>query len=668
MSLKQCCATGSLHTGTPTGRRTKVHGLDCYVADAPSGSPKGIVVIIPDAFGIELLNNQVLADTYAKEGNFQVLLPDFMDGSPVPAEALISLSAMSKTGLWNQLYKVGHAVYILRHMVPFLYFCREAVCKPRIRAFMHAVRENEAANLPVGVAGFCWGGGHVTKLCWDDEKTKDGKQLVDCGFIAHPSFLTYPGDIEKVVLPLSCAAAEHDQQMSAANAKSTEEVLVAKTAKTKDQGVEHEFVMYPGTHHGFAVRADEEDKEEAARGKEAEAQAVAWFSKCTLPIDDPGAELCSAHNGGPLDAQSSDHAESSRHRGRDSISSDLCKTPETLHGMSQFEVGVQDLLDFLKNNALFMSVNSFLLSIERQYTSDRARERYYRWNQPRHSGIDATLWRRLLSKIDPCTISIVAPPINLAYLTSCHVNTSGDWAFTDMDYHVLQLSRPDISSRMTMGASQPAPEAASLFGLRPWTHISLNEGSFLRAYGSYEFFERGPPSLTTSVARSLSGAVPSPLLPHDTYLSWPILSEFKSFTYTAIFPFANHAQFTSMFKQIEEIILQFAPDVSTGILSDKARVGKAELADCWQELYTAYSELVKVVRTTEIPSPYEVNETQWGTAKPNLAIKKITVRDFAIKAIREDLEEIFAPLCAPVWAQDATGVFTRELLNGVRPV
>lgn len=63
MSLKQCCATGSLHTGTPTGKMTKVQGLDCYVADAPSGSPpKGIIVIIPDAFGIALPNNKILAD------------------------------------------------------------------------------------------------------------------------------------------------------------------------------------------------------------------------------------------------------------------------------------------------------------------------------------------------------------------------------------------------------------------------------------------------------------------------------------------------------------------------------------------------------------------------------------------------------------------------------
>lgn len=76
MSLKQCCATGSLHTGTPTGRIEKIHGRDCYVADAPSDSPKGIVMIIPDAFGIALPNNRILADEYAKKGNFKVVSQD----------------------------------------------------------------------------------------------------------------------------------------------------------------------------------------------------------------------------------------------------------------------------------------------------------------------------------------------------------------------------------------------------------------------------------------------------------------------------------------------------------------------------------------------------------------------------------------------------------------
>lgn len=91
--------------------------------------------------------------------------------------------------------------------------------------------------------------------------------------------MKYPDDFEKVALPLSCAAAEIDPQMSKENAKQTEEILKAKTAKTKDEGVQHEFVMYEKARHGFAVRADEEDVEEAGRGKRAEEQAVAWFKK-----------------------------------------------------------------------------------------------------------------------------------------------------------------------------------------------------------------------------------------------------------------------------------------------------------------------------------------------------------------------------------------------------
>lgn len=90
MVLKQCCATGSLHTGTPQGRIEKIHGLDCYVADPPSSPPKGIVIIIPDAFGWKLPNNRILADEYAKKGNFQVVrarfnaLPCELPTDPLP--------------------------------------------------------------------------------------------------------------------------------------------------------------------------------------------------------------------------------------------------------------------------------------------------------------------------------------------------------------------------------------------------------------------------------------------------------------------------------------------------------------------------------------------------------------------------------------------------------
>lgn len=38
------------------------------------------------------------------------------------------------------------------------------------------------------------------------------------------------------------------------NAKQTEETLGAKNKRQEVAGVEHEFVLYRGAHHGFAVR------------------------------------------------------------------------------------------------------------------------------------------------------------------------------------------------------------------------------------------------------------------------------------------------------------------------------------------------------------------------------------------------------------------------------
>lgn len=80
MSCPQCF-TGHINPGTPTGRWDTVHGLRTYIAEPPAGkSPTGIIVIIPDAFGVDFVNNQILADHYASAADYLVYLPDFMDG------------------------------------------------------------------------------------------------------------------------------------------------------------------------------------------------------------------------------------------------------------------------------------------------------------------------------------------------------------------------------------------------------------------------------------------------------------------------------------------------------------------------------------------------------------------------------------------------------------
>ena len=80
MSCPQCFS-GHVNPGTPTGRWDTIHGLRTYIAEPSARKPAlGIIVIIPDAFGVEFVNNQILADHYASAAQYLVYLPDFMNG------------------------------------------------------------------------------------------------------------------------------------------------------------------------------------------------------------------------------------------------------------------------------------------------------------------------------------------------------------------------------------------------------------------------------------------------------------------------------------------------------------------------------------------------------------------------------------------------------------
>lgn len=77
------CYRGSVHEGEPRGTVTQAYGLDTYVVEPANGQPaKGIVVILPDAFGWAFVNIRLLADKYADQGGFKVYAPDFMNGKP----------------------------------------------------------------------------------------------------------------------------------------------------------------------------------------------------------------------------------------------------------------------------------------------------------------------------------------------------------------------------------------------------------------------------------------------------------------------------------------------------------------------------------------------------------------------------------------------------------
>jgi hypothetical protein len=80
MSCSDCFA-GHVHEGKPKGTIEKLHGLDTYVSKPAEGKTvRGIIIIIPDSFGMPFINNRLLADHYVEKGDFIVYLPDFMKG------------------------------------------------------------------------------------------------------------------------------------------------------------------------------------------------------------------------------------------------------------------------------------------------------------------------------------------------------------------------------------------------------------------------------------------------------------------------------------------------------------------------------------------------------------------------------------------------------------
>lgn len=73
---------GTIHEGQPQGKEELIHGLNTYVVGNRT-NPRAIIVVYSDVFGLLLPNNKLIADSYAKSGEYLVYLPDFFEGDPL---------------------------------------------------------------------------------------------------------------------------------------------------------------------------------------------------------------------------------------------------------------------------------------------------------------------------------------------------------------------------------------------------------------------------------------------------------------------------------------------------------------------------------------------------------------------------------------------------------
>ena len=168
-------------------------------------------------------------------------------------------------------------------LVPWVISTRISVTLPRVVAFMQAIRKSPppfaTSDLKVAAAGFCWGGKHAILLAHDKEEwkvtgnanPKSLQSLVDCVFVAHPSFIDVPNDIKAIQLPTSISVGDQDNQLSTAHITDIRGIF-------ENTGV-NEIKVEEGAKHGFSVRLHPGNEHEAACAARAEQQALDWFRK-----------------------------------------------------------------------------------------------------------------------------------------------------------------------------------------------------------------------------------------------------------------------------------------------------------------------------------------------------------------------------------------------------
>jgi hypothetical protein len=174
---------------------------------------------------------------------------------------------------------------------------------------------------------------------------------------------------------------------------------------------------------------------------------------------------------------------------------------------------IQPLLSFIRKYSLAKAVTSFVLVARDEKVSNNAAEIF------ELNGF-ASFWKALFEVVNPSELLIIAHPEALGALTSCRVWLQDRWTF-DSPCHYLRLQQalPEGSFHVTqhvpiapqpIGSTSPtlkvpmeevdceSPETSTLFNIRPWSTLLLNEGSFFKVYSTYDFWSRQPPSVSRS--------------------------------------------------------------------------------------------------------------------------------------------------------------------------
>lgn len=191
-------------------------------------------------------------------------LPDFFFGDSVSEEIMKDAEPPLKDREeLSVVDKTASTAKIAAILGPWQAKHRESVSKPLVDGFLNAVKHTPGVN-KVGTIGFCWGGRYAIL---------NAHGQVDAAVAFHPTWVSFPADLNDISKPLFIGHAEKDSLVS------TEDANKMKQALVSNQDVPSHFEVYQDQVHGFSLRGDWSSEKEKEAMDRAHKQGIDWFTK-----------------------------------------------------------------------------------------------------------------------------------------------------------------------------------------------------------------------------------------------------------------------------------------------------------------------------------------------------------------------------------------------------
>jgi len=242
-------------------------------------------------------------------------------------------------------------------------------------------------------------------------------------------------------------------------------------------------------------------------------------------------------------------------------------------------------------------------------------------------------WARLLNEIPAISFTIVCAPHVLAEFVSTTIVGVDSWAF-NMPYQIIRFRQGRESAAQHISLRH----LPNIFSARPWTDFSVNEGSSLKAYTTYEYYLRRTPSLMAT------------LHVHQSTEADAMYTNLTSFTFTAIFPTYNHVD--EILKSVRKMTnLKFlhtklCPEPQSSVLHDEITEahGHIDVNDPWNEFDTSYTLIAQTVIFLTVEGQLE----------------ELRVDDVKMEGIRETVEASVTQRLQQWWTYAGNGVWRRQ--------